>query len=147
MMETADLFTLEDLLERYEQHDQEVKKLIIQLFQEKYQINLGSDLQQLVEDQMNKVKDETKAMRRKNIKELLLKKIRMLNMISRFCKVGAHKQVDQLRNAQNDQKVLKELLDEDDDEFYSDDEDGFLKQEFHETVNEVLRRIFTKDDN
>eukprot|EP00347_Sterkiella_histriomuscorum_P008402 403345231 len=147
MMETADLFTLEDLLERYEQHDQEVKKLIIQLFQEKYQINLGSDLQQLVEDQMNKVKDETKAMRRKNIKELLLKKIRMLNMISRFCKVGAHKQVDQLRNAQNDQKMLKELLDEDDDEFYSDDEDGFLKQEFHETVNEVLRRIFTKDDN
>jgi len=37
---------------------------------------------------MNKVKDETKATRRKNIKEILLKKIRMLNMISRFCKVG-----------------------------------------------------------
>ena len=32
MMETADLFTLEDLLERYETNDQEVKKLIIELF-------------------------------------------------------------------------------------------------------------------
>ena len=90
---------------------------------------------------MNKVKDESKAMRRKNIKELLFKKIRMLNMISRFCKVAARNN-DNL----NEQKALKDLLDEDEDEFYSDDDEGLLKQEFQETVNEVLKRIFSKDD-
>lgn len=53
----------------------------------------------MVEEQMNKVKDEAKAARRKNVKEILLKKIRMLNMISRFCKSSGPNPHDAMKNA------------------------------------------------
>jgi hypothetical protein len=87
-MEKEDLNLLEKLLERFESNDPDVKRKIIELFQIKYMIDLSADLNELVEDQMNKVKDETRGAKQKHIKELLLKKFRMLNMISRFCKVS-----------------------------------------------------------
>jgi hypothetical protein len=42
----------------------------------------------MIEEQINKVKEEAKTLKKRNIKQLLLKKLRMLNMISKFCKIG-----------------------------------------------------------
>ena len=58
------------------------------MFQDKYAIDLATDLDQLIEEQIKKVMDETKAAKRRHLKDLLLKKLRMFNMIAKFCKIG-----------------------------------------------------------
>lgn len=40
---------------------------------------------------MNKVIGETKSVKKRNIKALLLKKLRMFNMISKICKMNENK--------------------------------------------------------
>jgi len=55
-MKVEDLAQLENLLDNFEQKDPMVKLQLIDLFQEKYQIDLSADLEQLIEDQINKVK-------------------------------------------------------------------------------------------
>ena len=92
---------------------------------------------------MNKVKDDAKSIRRKGLKELLLKKIRMLNLISRFCKPG--QAIDPFQAALQAQTRLKDLLDADE-EYYSDDEEGQLSREFQETVKEILKRVFEPEE-
>lgn len=37
-------------------------------------------------------------------------------------------------------------MDEDEDDFYTDDEDGALSSEFFENVQEVIRRLFERDE-
>ena len=44
-MAPEDLCTLEDLLERFESQDADVKQMIIDLFQEKYKIDMGTNVQ------------------------------------------------------------------------------------------------------
>lgn len=90
-MDLQDLQKLEDIVERFDQHDPEIKQLIVELFQDKYHIDLGVNISTLIEDKMNQVKDETKNIKKRNLKELLMKKLRMLNVISRFCKVPPNK--------------------------------------------------------
>ena len=49
-MAPEDLCTLEDLLERFESQDADVKQMIIDLFQEKYKIDMGTNVQSLIEE-------------------------------------------------------------------------------------------------
>ena len=121
-MQTADLILLEEMLEQFESNEPLLKQRIVELFEEKYHIELGSDLVEAIEEQMNKVSTETRTVRKRHIKELLMKKFRMLNMIAKFCKVHVSK-VDVMKQQEQKQRLLKDLLDEDEENCLDNEED------------------------
>ena len=95
-MAEDDLVILELLIDKFELTDPDVKKQIIDLFANKYQIDLTADLNVLVEEQINKAKDDSKIARRKHLRDILMKKFRMLSMIARFCKIADHQHAQRM---------------------------------------------------
>jgi len=73
---------------------------------------------------------------------VLLKKLRMFNMIAKFCKIG--ELIEIKRHNDLTARILRDLLDDDDFDNY--EEELLQGMEFDEAMNEMMKRLFSPDE-
>ena len=140
-----DLISVEHLIDDFNKNDEETKKKIIELFSEKYHINLTDDLEKLMEEYYSKVEGEKKTSRIRNVRAILAKKLKLLAMLSKLCKPSA-KLIDARHRLEASENLLAALLGEDINGANNYDDD-VLNEEDIETVNDMIKRLFSKNED